>query len=213
MLAKSDNFETLLDSKLGELDIWIKKIEKSNRPFYIPPELYANIKKYVEEAFLHDFNMVIEEFPFYYDIAPKMQDELIKILFGDFQNNFKSFFNYCERGFANEVIVNMYCRIYEPDETIVSYGQKFNEVFFIREGAVRLFNKFQFRDFIVLPRYSVFGDYQILYDLKSNIIFKSCHLFKFKTKLMCVSKKVFLNLCELFPVTAENLKTVALERR
>jgi len=84
MLAKSDKFETLLDSKLSDLDIWIKKIEKSNKPFYIPPELYSNIKKYVKEAFLYDFNMIIEEFPFYYHISPKMQDDLIKILFGDF---------------------------------------------------------------------------------------------------------------------------------
>jgi hypothetical protein len=30
---------------------------------------------------------------------------------------------------------------------------------------------------------------------------------------MCVSKKVFLNLCELFPITAENIKKRGLEKR
>lgn len=30
MLKKTDNFEDLIDEKLSMLDIWIKKIEKSN---------------------------------------------------------------------------------------------------------------------------------------------------------------------------------------
>lgn len=47
MLKKTDNFESLIDEKLALLDIWIKKIEKSNKPYYVPPELYNNIKIYV----------------------------------------------------------------------------------------------------------------------------------------------------------------------
>jgi len=30
---------------------------------------------------------------------------------------------------------------------------------------------------------------------------------------MCVSKKVFMNLCDLFPVTADNLKARGLQKR
>jgi hypothetical protein len=36
MLKKSDNFESLIDEKLSMLNIWIKKIERSNKPYYIP---------------------------------------------------------------------------------------------------------------------------------------------------------------------------------
>ena len=32
--------------------MWIKKIEKSNKPFHIQPTLYNDIRKYVEQAFL-----------------------------------------------------------------------------------------------------------------------------------------------------------------
>lgn len=56
-----------------------------------------------------------------------------------------------------------------------------------------------------LPQHSIFGDYQILFDLKSNIVFKTAKL-PHDTRFMCVSKKVFLRLCELFPITADNLK-------
>lgn len=61
----SDNFEDLIEEKLDTLDIWIKKIEKSNTPFHIQPSLYSDIRNYVEQAFLYDFNLVIEEFGFY----------------------------------------------------------------------------------------------------------------------------------------------------
>jgi hypothetical protein len=58
----SDNFDDLIEEKLDSLDMWIKKIEKSNKPFHIQPTLYNDIRKYVEQAFLYDFNLVIEEF-------------------------------------------------------------------------------------------------------------------------------------------------------
>lgn len=61
----SDNFDDLIEDKLDSLDMWIKKIEKSNKPFHIQPTLYNDIRKYVEQAFMYDFNLVIEEFVFY----------------------------------------------------------------------------------------------------------------------------------------------------
>tara|TARA_B110000285_G_scaffold227772_1_gene289613 strand:+ start:352 stop:894 length:543 start_codon:yes stop_codon:yes gene_type:complete len=73
----SDNFDDLIEEKLDSLDMWIKKIEKSNKPFHIQPTLYNDIRKYVEQAFLYDFNLVIEEFQFYQQITPKMQTDLI----------------------------------------------------------------------------------------------------------------------------------------
>ena len=61
----ADNFDDLIEEKLDQLDMWIKKIEKSNKPFHIQPILYNDIRKYVEQAFMYDFNLVIEEFSFY----------------------------------------------------------------------------------------------------------------------------------------------------
>ena len=47
MLKKTDDFESLIDEKLSLLDIWIKRLENSNKPYFIPPNLYCNIKQYV----------------------------------------------------------------------------------------------------------------------------------------------------------------------
>jgi len=61
----SDSFDDLIVEKLDELDMWIKKIEKSNKPYHIMPTLYNDIRNNVEEAFLYDFNLIVEEFQFY----------------------------------------------------------------------------------------------------------------------------------------------------
>ena len=61
----SDTFEDLIEGKLDVLDMWIKKIEKSNKPYHIQPTLYNDIRRYIEEAYLYDFNLVIEEFDFF----------------------------------------------------------------------------------------------------------------------------------------------------
>ena len=73
----SDNFDDLIEEKLDSLDMWIKKIEKSNKPFHIQPTLYNDIRNNVEEAFLYDFNLLVEEFNFYYQFTPKMKTDLI----------------------------------------------------------------------------------------------------------------------------------------
>ena len=96
--------------------------------------MYNDIRKYVEQAFLYDFNLVIEEFPFFQQITPKMQTELIQNtrVFRDFEKSFNHFFDECERGFTNELIINMYCRIYSPNRVVISYKSNVKEMYFIR---------------------------------------------------------------------------------
>ena len=65
IFSTKDNFDDLIEEKLDSLDMWIKKIEKSNKPYHIQPTLYNDIRMYVEQALLYDFNLVIEEFHFY----------------------------------------------------------------------------------------------------------------------------------------------------
>ena len=43
---QSDSFEDLVEMRMDYLDVWIKKIESSNKPYNIQPYLYHDIKKY-----------------------------------------------------------------------------------------------------------------------------------------------------------------------
>ena len=66
VFSSSDEFEDHKEDKLDNLDIWIKKIEKSNAEKHIHPILYDEVYKDVEQAIFQDFNMLIEDFDFYY---------------------------------------------------------------------------------------------------------------------------------------------------
>ena len=85
-----------------------------------------------------------------------------------------------------------------------------------REKKIKSFSE---QKLLYLPRYSCFGDYQILYNLKSNLVFKTVgksegeHHDSVETVFMCIDKKKFLELCDIFPQTKANIKRIALARR
>lgn len=162
-----------------------------------------------------------------------MQTDLIQNtrVFQEFERSFNHFFDECERGFTNELIINMFCRIFQQNKVVISYKSNVKEMFFIRQGIVQVFNNDndeispdQPKPILYLPKYSYFGDYQILCKLKSNLVFRTLSKEQAKAKsqsidfipdilFMCVSKERLLQLCSLFPQTAENIKRKSLERR
>ena len=58
-------FDSYIELKFRQLDLWITRVEKSNRPKYIQPNLFYEIRKNLEISFAHDFNVIIEDFGFY----------------------------------------------------------------------------------------------------------------------------------------------------
>jgi len=58
----------------------------------------------------------------------------------------------------------MYCRIYTPGKTVISYRSNVKEMYFIRQGLVEVFNNEndeidKEKPILYLPKYSYFGDY------------------------------------------------------
>ncbi len=47
IMRRGNAYQDLIESKLESLDLWIQRIEKSNKPLYIPPALYQKIRGYV----------------------------------------------------------------------------------------------------------------------------------------------------------------------
>ena len=85
----------------------------------------------------------------------------------------------------------------------------------ITEGSIGVHIKTS-RALYLLPQFSFFGDYQILFNLKSIYNYRT----HFKpgqeyepTKLMCVRFKTFMEICSLYPKTAANFKVRSMERR
>lgn len=109
-----------------------------------------------------------------------MQTELISStrVFQEFEKSFNHFFDECERGFTNELIIQMFCRIFPPGTPVVTYRSNIKQMYFIRQGIVEVMNSEPHeinkgKPVLYLPKFSYFGDYQILCKLKSNLIFKT----------------------------------------
>ena len=104
------------------------------------------------------------------------------MVFGGFQEQFKNFFARCDRGFINEAIIRLYSRKYQKpaDRNLrhvhVRANYKMKELCFIMEGAfgiyhpnIRIPKQNELEPAVIVKKSSVFGDYQLLFDLKSNM--------------------------------------------
>ena len=137
---------------MNMVDNWMNKLEKSNKQGSIPLVLWRDIKRNIQDAVVHDFKLIRDEFQFFDCLPPHLQNEIIQALFADFKaNNMQLFFEGTEQGFQNYILVRMYCRIFEPDKIIVNFNKSVNEVYFIKQGDVRVFDKTGSNDFLILP--------------------------------------------------------------
>ena len=193
-------FDDLLRFRMNGSQLWMKRLELSNSPDFLHPKLYKNIEHTVSDAFHYDFNLIVEEFSLYQQLAPKMQTQLIQQLFSWFIRDFKYFFNSCEIGFRNEFIIKLYARVHRPGTEIQRYGREAEEVVLIQSGQVDMFTK-EGNRFMVLPLHSIFNDYQLLFNLKSNISFKAhTPTFRKEEDLLAIENQIrTMNLnCEHF---------------
>ena len=126
---------------------------------HISTALYSDIITNVEHAFDKDFNMIIEEHDFYFMLSPKSQTDLINFLFFEFKKHFATFFDPCEIGFTNEVIINLFARHMPPSQQLVSNGFKVEVFYFISEGYVSVNGPRLMKPFMILPQYSYVGDF------------------------------------------------------
>lgn len=78
--------------------MWLMVLENSNDGRQrIPNDLYETIKHQLYNSFMGDFNLIIEEFDFYQQLSPKLQNQLIQHVFGRFICNFDYVFKNCEQ--------------------------------------------------------------------------------------------------------------------
>jgi hypothetical protein len=73
MFSSDQSFESLINARMEELDLWLYRLENCNQE-KIPNNLYHSIKVFIEDAFIHDYNLIIEEFQFYNELPASIQN-------------------------------------------------------------------------------------------------------------------------------------------
>lgn len=93
IVADDDTFELFFQERILQFDIWYTRIEKCKQAKHMSSELYLDMYDNIAVAMYSDYNIIIEEYPFFEKISPNLQTKLIKLLFKDFIRKFEFFFD------------------------------------------------------------------------------------------------------------------------
>ena len=104
----------------NRIAVWLLELEVSNFPKSIPMDIYEIVKKELWRSFRRDHSMVVDEFSFYYSLSPKMQNEVVELLFSDFLSDFSELFEGCEPQFINNIVVMLRFSCYTHGQMIQS---------------------------------------------------------------------------------------------
>ena len=225
-VSNVDSTTDIVEDKIEDLDWWLYKLDTTRGEEKIPGPLYYSIKRFVETSLEEDFNMIIEDFDFYFKLKPSLRYELVDELFGGFIQKFNGLFinpkegMHQEKGFTSDFTVNLYCRVYIPGQDIVKLHEQFDEMYLIREGGISVIHVEEFGkkesqkryiEVIELPPNSYFGEYQIVLKLKSMLIYKSND--GEVTSTMCIKSATLMQLLDEYPKIKDYWETQAKERR
>ena len=64
ILVQESKLQDIVDEKIEDLDIWLRRLDKSRNTKQLPKGLYDSIKDYVESSFRLDYNL-IQTYEFY----------------------------------------------------------------------------------------------------------------------------------------------------
>ena len=90
----------------------------------------------------------------------------------------------------------MRCQIFFPTAKVLEIGKEVFNMYFIYKGTITVNDKDEC-ELSMLPSGSFFGDYQILFELKSNYEFMST--VEDETWCMTIPREEFIEICEEFP--------------
>ena len=187
MLFRSARFTDHVEEKEESLELWISQLEEANKSGMMTLNMYYEIKHFIMDSMLNDHNMIVEVYSFFNELPPAIQHEIVDHIFGYLKGSnrrtaqaeyFFYFFNRqsssgayypIEQGFANAILVNMYCRQYHKGSVILDYGENADEIFFIRSGQVDMYFKGGLIKFNTLPTFSWFADWNVIHKLRSVI--------------------------------------------
>lgn len=118
--------------------------------------------------------------------------------------NFDHFFSGCAQGLCNEILINMYFVTYLPEQIILNQGFHVENVYFLKQGRVNLRLNMNPKQFFVYPQYSVFGDYQCFFNMKTHALYVADA--KRVTSILQITKKAFLKQMSYYPESLERCK-------
>lgn len=160
VMSKSYDYDEFRDEKTADMQLRILNVEKCRDKKFLSPMVFQTINKNFEDSLQYNYNLLVDEFEFFSQLPPRMQSDLVRLIFKSFLNRFDYFFDSLDSGFVNEIVVNMYAKTYQPGDDIVTPGQRVDAIMFVLQGQLQICEKNGEQEpFCVLPTNSFFGEY------------------------------------------------------
>ena len=136
-VVKNDpTFTKYINEMDWQITFWLMKLEKSNQRKSIPKELFEAMQLDLWRRFRRDPNLIVTEYDFFKQLTPKIQDQVVKLLFQDTLADFSDFFAGCESQFVNNMIVSMTFRYFTHGQTIQSAKYECQEIYLVKSGGI-----------------------------------------------------------------------------
>lgn len=215
-LKSQSSHEQIVEQKKDEITYFLFQIDRLIPNKKIENFVYDNAAEYIETTYEHGLVQSFKDSEFFDLLTPKLKNKLVFELLDSYYKKFYFFFNDIqEKVFADDVFIrkilsSMHCQIFFPSVKVVEIGKEVFSIYFIYKGTITV-NAEGEEELTCLPSGSFFGDYQILFDLKSNYEFMST--VEDETWCMTVPKDEFIEICEEFPQFHAFLTQRALTRR
>jgi len=78
--TSGSSFESIQSQRADMVDIWLLKLENTlpGKTKHLPVALFRDIKSNIQDALVHDFNLIRDEFEFFDQLSSNLQNEIIE---------------------------------------------------------------------------------------------------------------------------------------
>jgi hypothetical protein len=139
-MVSEEGFKDKIKDRIEDLDWWLYQIDLARPDEELPDPLYESIKSFVKASFTGDFNIILEDFDFYYKLKPSLKFKLTDMLFGEFASRFNGLFVCSEQGyfadqeFKSDFLANLYFRTFLSRNDVIREGEEVDEMCLITKG-------------------------------------------------------------------------------
>jgi len=176
-IERQQSANTIIKLKEEQLEEFLIKLNASRKDTVLPYEIFKESLNNVSATYKYGVKYVFNMFDFAEQLKPQDRKQLtfynLKRLYIDFQDFFYDEdvkFQANDR-FISRVLTNFECSNFLFGKTILERGEQCENLYFIGSGKVLVKNHKDGEVIAILQRYSVFGDYQIFLDTRSNLSF------------------------------------------
>jgi hypothetical protein len=206
----------ILEEKGSKIEAFLLNLNQS-WDLVLPNEVINLIRNNLEVALKYDFHSLFTSTAYFSQLKPQIQIYLTKRLLMGTYSNFYNFFS-CEvlafspsDKFIVHFLSSLEHSVNMPDKVVVDRGEHVNKIYFIQTGSVVVKDTLDGEELALIPRYSYFGDYQVILDACSNVCFVTSQ--HSKAVFYTIKKDVFLTLLDNYKEYQNFFKQRAMANR